>query len=470
MARHFKYSVRLILICCFSTLLSLGINKAGIGKENTLMVFLVGVLAVSSITRGYLYGCVASFFSVMLFNYFFTEPYFTLLINNVNDVILLAFFLLASLIASTMTSKLQDQTAKAKQNERTARLLYEITKGFLNVTGVENIVHRGMRYIEETMKYPCRVKLYAHKELFLSSAFKNEIADEEHSYAIPIKGLANEIGTLECVIVKTPLPPEDEMLLKSIVYQMALVLDRECIYHEREKIRIAMESEHLKSTLLRSISHDLRTPLTGIIGASDLIIESYDSLDQVSVKKLVSDIREESSWLIKSVQNILDMTLISEGKMTIQKNYEAVDDLISQAVRLVPQLASSGRLTVSTPEEIIIISVDGRLMVHALINLLDNACKHAGDDTAVFLRAFREERHVVFEISDEGPGIDTEIMDTLFEGFVTSHKNVADGKRGVGLGLAICKAIVHAHQGILAACNRENGGALFRMELPAEEE
>ena len=142
---------------------------------------------------------------------------------------------------------------------------------------------------------------------------------------------------------------------------------------------------------------------------------------------------------------------------------------MSQAIIHVPQLTSSGRLHVSTPEDIILLSVDGRLMVHVLVNLLDNAIKHSGEDTQIFLNAYRDDKQVIFEIADNGIGIDSTICDTLFDGFVTLHNDVADGRRGVGLGLAICKAIVTAHKGCITSENQKTGGALFRISLPAEE-
>ncbi len=470
MRKHVKYCVIVVLAGSISTILSVSLNNIGIGKENALMVFLVGVLTVSSVTTGYIYGAIASVLSVLLFNYFFAEPLYTFLIGNAKDIMLLAFFLFASLLSSSMTSKFQHQAAIAKRNEETARLLYGITKGFLNVTGTEPIVHKAMAYVEDYMGCRCCVKLDAEDRIFCTSGLMNgNETGESTSYTIPIKGLSNQIGTIEILGARLPLSSENNMLLKTIAYQMALVLDREFIYQEREKIRIAMESEHLKSTLLRSISHDLRTPLTGIKGASELILDSFETLEDTSLKKLVFDIKEESTWLIKSVQNILDMTLISEGKMTLNKAFEAVDDLVNQALTHVPLLVSSGRIHVSMPDEIILICVDGRLMVHVLVNLLDNAYKHSGESTQVLLRVYQGPDNIVFEIIDNGVGIDLAIQDTLFDGFVTSNQNIADGTRGFGLGLAICKAIVTAHNGSISASNQVTGGAIFRIVLPTEE-
>lgn len=468
--KHIIYSIKLILICTVSTVASILMRDMGIGKENTLMVFLVGVLTVTSVTRGYIYGAVAGVISVLLFNYFLTQPIHTLIISYSQDFILVVFFLIASLISSTMTSKFQYQTEIAKRNERTARLLYEITKGFLNVTGKENTVHKGINFINDYVGYHCYVRLDFEEKIFCTPGLEEYNENMKiKSYKIPIKGVANEIGTMEIIDIKLPISSENNMIIKTIVYQMALVLDREFIYDEREKIKIAMESERLKSTLLRSISHDLRTPLTGIVGASELILDSYDKLDSKSIKKLVSDIKEESIWLIKAVQNILDMTRISEGKLTVNKNYEAVDDLINQALTHVPLLTSSCRFHVFVPDDIIIVMVDGRLIVQVLVNLLDNAYKHTIEGTQIELKVYKSGINVIFEVADNGVGIDLTIMDTLFDGFVTYHKNIADGSRGVGLGLAICKAIITAHNGSITASNKKTGGAIFKVSLPIEE-
>jgi two-component system sensor histidine kinase KdpD len=248
---------------------------------------------------------------------------------------------------------------------------------------------------------------------------------------------------------------------------MAIVLDREFIYEERQKIKIDMESERLKSTLLRSISHDIRTPLTSIKGASELILE--EKLDYDNIKKLVSDIYDESTWLIKTVQNILDMTRISEGKLTVNKNYESVDDIVNQTLTLVPQFRASGMLQVLIPEEIILIPVDGRLFVQVLVNLLDNAYKHAGENAQIILKVSANDKTAVFEVSDNGSGIAPSIINNIFEGFVSYHKNnIVDGSLGVGLGLTICKEIVKAHNGSITAENLKNGGALFKIVLPLE--
>lgn len=462
-----KNSLKVIFICVAATILSILLHKAGIGKDNTIMVFLVGVLIVTTNTNGYIYGSISSILSVILINYFLTEPLRSFAIHDSQDLILILFFLIASLITSTITSKLRYQTLVATRNERTANLLYDLTKGYLLVTGKDNIVNKSIKYINDYVGLGCYVRLDSEDKIYRSPNIADyKDVNKDNLYKIPIKGLSNQIGTLEIVNNKEVITYENEMLIKAIAYQMASVLDREFIYNEREKIKVSMESEHLKSTLLRSISHDLKTPLTGIKGASELIIEGYDKLDALEMKKLARDINEETTWLINTVQNILDMTRISEGKLTFNKEYEAVDDIINQAITHVKQLIPSSRLYVTYPDDIILLNVDSKLIVQVLVNLLDNAYKHSKENSPIYLKAYSKDNKVVFEVIDEGEGIDPKVIDTMFDGFVTKTKSAADSRVGVGLGLSICKAIVTAHNGIISGQNTNSGGAIFRVELP----
>ncbi|WP_313344279.1 ATP-binding protein [Sedimentibacter sp.] len=467
-----KYFFSVIFVCFISTLLSIAMNKAGISKENTLMVFIVGVLTVTIITRGYIYSASAAIINVLMFNFLFTEPIHSFEISNTQDIILIIFFLTASLISSTMTTKLQFQTEISKRNEKTAKILYEITKDFINVTGNENTITKGIKYIKDYLGYDCYVILDSDDKIYKTEGIPDyEANSKENIIAIPIKGVGKQRGTVQIIKVISPLSNENYMIVKTIVYQMAIVLDREFMYDERQKIKMDVERERLKSTLLRSISHDIRTPLTSIKGASELILDSYENLDTSSIKKLTSDIYDESIWLIKTVQNILDMTRISEGRLTITKSYEAVDDIVNQALTLVQHINTEGRLQVSVPDEIILVPVDGRLIVQVLVNLLDNAYKHAGEEAKVLLNVDAKDNYVIFEVSDNGKGINPLILDNIFDGFVSYHKNdIVDGSMGVGIGLTICKEIVNAHKGTITASNLDKGGAKFTVVLPLEVE
>lgn len=464
----------LLSVSMITTVLSLAMSNLGISKENSLMVFLIGVLVITVLTKGYHYGFIGSLISILVYNYFFAAPYHSFAVSNVKDYIFVIFFLAASLICGILSSKFQSQSEIAVQNEKIIRLLYNISKSFLNLTGISAIVNNGLNYIKNYTGYECNISLNPEKtnlanNKYATSGFPTFFENRGEFYSLPIMNVTTQLGSLSVAVDTLPLPAEHEILIKTVVSQMALVLDRELINNERERIKLVMESERSKSNLLRSISHDIRTPLTGIMGASSLILDSYESLEDENIKRLASDINEEAARLIHSVQNILDMTRISEGRLVVTKEFEAVDDLINQAVTQVTWLRNTDRLKVTVPDEILLVECDGRLMVQVLVNLLDNAYKHSGSDSMIELKAGKENHKVAIEVSDNGPGIDKAIETRLFEEYVTLPRNSSDSNRGVGLGLSICKSIIDAHGGVISAYNKPAGGAVFRIELPCEE-
>lgn len=464
-----NYVVKLMLLVLISTVISVFMSNFGIDKESIIMVYLVGVLIVTVVTKGYIYGAVASVLSVLMFNYLFTVPIHTFMIYNPSDVSLLLFFFIASLISSSLTSRFQEQLVIAEEKKHTACLLYEITNSFLNITGKNNIIMQGIKYIYDHTGYASEVELIDDNEIY-----RDNMAEIDKSNTmvmeLDIHRLKKKIGTIKIFYKSNDIKLDSELLIKMVVTQMGITLDREFIYNERENIRIKMEREHLRSNLLRGISHDLRTPLTAIVGASGVILEDVDKLDLESIKKLVKDINEESLWLNNLVENILNMTRIGEGKMVIQKQDEVVDDIIDEALRHISGLINNRNIDVSFPDEVISVPMDGKLIVQVLINLLDNAIKHTKENEEIHLNVFTKDSNIVFEVADEGCGIDEKIKDSLFKSFVTSGSKVIDGKRGMGLGLAICKAIVNAHGGEITAENRDGKGAVFKFTLPLMEE
>jgi two-component system sensor histidine kinase KdpD len=259
---------------------------------------------------------------------------------------------------------------------------------------------------------------------------------------------------------------QQELLLKAVAAQMAIALDRDSFYIEQEKIRLAMERERLRNTLLRAVAHDLRSPLTVLAGASGLLAGSIQVLTDPEKAKLAKDINEEVIWLTDLVENILSMTQIQESRLFLRRQEEVVDDAVNEAVKHVSPLLQGRKLSVTLPEEVVTAPMDIKLVTQVIINLLDNAARHTPPGCAVTLNVIPTEKEVTFEVCDDGPGIDPAIQDTLFEGFVQKSIKVEDGQRGLGLGLAICQAVVSAHGGTIKAENRSEGGSRFVFTLP----
>lgn len=462
-----KNYLKMLLIISGATLCSLALGKLGIDKSNILLVFMVGVLLVAALTRGYRFGVIASCISVMVFNYFFTVPLHTFAIGNKNDLILIFFFLIASLISSSLTARFQSQLQISQKNERTAKLLYNVSQRLLNVAGESNIIHQGIQCIEEYTGYSNVVELYENRQTYRNENFSP--GDDEKYIELTITGLVNKLGTLRVYTKDAALNMEQEWLVNTVAAQMGIALDREFVYNEREKIRIAMEREHLKSNLLRSISHDLRTPLTGIVGASSYILQRGENLERENVLHLLKDINEQAVWLTTMVENMLNMTRIDNGNLEVKKQIEVVDDVVNEAITHVIGL-NSRPFSKMLPKELIAIPMDGKMIVQVLINLLDNAVNHTPDGCPIEISVKQSDDCVEFCVADGGSGIDPLIAEHLFEAYVTNGRTGSDVKTGIGLGLAICKAIVQAHGGSIRTGISHLGGALFAFTLPCKEE
>ena len=226
--------------------------------------------------------------------------------------------------------------------------------------------------------------------------------------------------------------------------------------------------EKLKSNMLRSISHDFRTPLTGIMGAAGLLKEA-DELDAGVRKELAGEIQEQSVWLMRLMENILNMTKLESEEFEIRKNQEVVDDLIYEAVSHIIGLREKRRFEIKLPSELIVVNVDGKLMVQVLVNLLDNAMKHTGENGWICIEARYDAGKVWISVEDDGDGIQEDLKENIFDEFVTRSDEKGDRQRGIGLGLAICKAVVNAHGGNICAENRKEGGARFMFWLEARQ-
>lgn len=462
----FRSVMKLLSVLALSLMCSLLIARLGVGNESIIMVFLLGVLFVTVLTKGYIYGLVASVASVVLFNFFFTEPRYTFLIYNAVDIMLLVFFLITAVVSGTVASRLQRQIDISSRNELTARLLYEVAEGFLHVTGKRNIILRGIRYIFDNTGFASRVILDGDRQEYFSQEHAQTDAE---SIRLPIQGVTKPMGSIAVYCGQAALTVQQDLVVKTVAAQLGIALDREYGYHEREEIRIAMERERLRSTLLRSVAHDLRSPLTALTGASSLLADEFERLSPEEQKKLAADISEEMTWLANLVENILNMTRIGEGQLVLNKEYEVVDDVVNEALSHMARVLQNRQLEVSLPDEVITLPMDGKLIVQVLVNLLDNAVKHTPPESGISLAVYPQGDKTIFEINDTGHGIEAGIMDRLFDGFVASKNAVIDGKRGMGLGLTICKAVIEAHGGSIWAENRPAGGAHFAFSLPMEE-
>jgi len=251
-----------------------------------------------------------------------------------------------------------------------------------------------------------------------------------------------------------------------LIGQVALAMELQYAFDRHQSIRIEAEKEKTRGILLRAISHDLRTPLTGIFSAGSIIEEQADSLNKADIRRLALDIKNNSEWLIRMVENLLVVTRISEGIVKVNKTMEVAEEVMAQSVSIVRKRFPYCHIHVKTVEEPLMVPMDAILIAQVLINLLENAVKYSPQQSPVQLSLLVRDGCAQFEVNDQGKGIPDQILMHLFELPNPERKREVDSASGIGIGLSICKTIVDAHDGKIYAYNRPDGGATFQVLLP----
>lgn len=491
-------TVKSLSILVAATLLCFGIHKLDVMNQNIIMVYIFSVLLISRVTEGYLYGIVASVVSVLTFNFFFIEPYFTLDAIQAGYPLTFLIMLLVAFITSTLTVRIKAETRLAVKREHRTEVLYEINKKLLATRGLDRIVAltndslvklfgRSIVFftvdpeqgengtalqaaddIDESVLNSADEKAVAHW-VFLNQKRAGAGTDTlmgAAAFYMPVISQGKVLAVWGISCAKGALDHNTRLFLRMIASQVAMALERQHLSDEQRNVLVASEKEKMRSTLLRAISHDLRTPLAGILGASSAIRESGNMLEESTRDSLVANIQEESQWLIRMVENLLSVTKINENASNLVKNPEAAEEVVGEAVSRIKQRFPQREVVVRVPEEFLEVPMDGTLIVQVLINLLENAIKYSSSDSAVEIHLDKKENLARFEVLDRGKGISNEDFPYLFTGDQPSKIISADSSRGMGIGLSICKTIIQAHHGTLVAEKRAGGGAVFRFTLP----
>ena len=483
-------------VVALATLVSFALRALlHLNESSYIITYILSVLFIAYLTKGYSYGIMASVLSVLVFNFFFTEPYYTLMTYSPEYPVTFIVMMIVSLITGTLTTRVKFETQRAELREKRMRMLYELERDLLAIRNIQEVAQVaakdvsqlfgtsvlvtvsdiggqiGQGYIEGENVFDSSLELNACMEAFhsgLACGAGTPLFGDSRVYFQPIKGQSGVLGVIGIALPSgSQIPEGHRMFPETIGAQIALVIEREQIYGKQQRAQLEIERERLKGDLLRSVSHDLRTPLAGILGSASTVIENYSQLTDEVRKDFLQGICSDAEWLNHLVDNILSMTRFSEGKVVLKKEMEAVEELVAGAVQRIKKRIENKDITISIPDELIMIPVEGILIEQVLVNLLDNAIKHTPENAKVHVTVEREAGNIAFSVHDDGPGIPEEELSFVFDRFYTAAKQ---GRRGFGLGLSICKSIVEAHGGKIVASNDPSGGAVFRFILPEKEQ
>lgn len=263
--------------------------------------------------------------------------------------------------------------------------------------------------------------------------------------------------------------------LTFLVMFIAALLTGTLAARERDQARLSAQAanraknEQMRADLLRAISHDLRTPLTSISGHASILLSDGEDLDAQARHQMYTDIYDDSMWLINLVENMLAVTRIEDGRMQMNPSTELVEEVIEEALQHVDRKYREHHIAVENEDELLLARMDARLIVQVLINLVDNAIKYTPAGSHIWIRSSRQGQQVRIQVEDDGPGIDDEAKQHVFEMFYSGAHPIADSRRSLGLGLSLCKSIVNAHGGEITVADRKPQGTVFSFTLPAGE-
>lgn len=457
------------------------LEQLGLRAENILIVFLLAVVLIIVRTKSFVYGIVSSVAFVLLFNYFFTSPRFTFRVTDANYFVSFTVFIVAAIVASTLMTRLQSGMNLARLDEEIQQKLHRMAGGFLNITGEKNIVSYSEHSVSGLLSRRCSLHLDSEADFFDADSaagwcFKEtkrcgcgeKQFDSLPALYIPLKSKHSTIGVALLDCPDGAPKPSEVQLAETVLSEVTIAVERDRLRVREEENLLKIQREELKNNLLRSISHDLRTPLTGIAGGAGFLEENFTELDEETIRSVLHDICSDATWLGNLVENLLNMTRIQEGRLQLHIKYEVVDDIISEAVMRVKKRSSDHVLTVERPDEVLLVPMDGQLIIQVLVNLIDNAFKHTPPGSHVTVSAGQDGGFMLFQVADNGGGISPDKLDEIFEGFYSAMQNQSDSYRGMGLGLSICRSIAEAHHGSISAENNNAGGATFSLRLPLE--
>ncbi|MDO5310610.1 MAG: sensor histidine kinase KdpD [Clostridia bacterium] len=497
-----KDLLKCIGVLLAATLIGYIFARLDFTEENIIMVYILAVLIISVITTRRLYSLVSSAVSVLVFNFFFTFPRFTFIAYDRDYIATFPIMLASAFITSTLAIKLKSHAKQAAQAAFRTKILLDTNQLIQKSDGTDEIITATARQLIKLLGrnivfYHCESGKLETPRVFgtggetptnrlttenerstaewVMKNNKNAGATTDTLYAAKCMYLAIRVNSNVYGVIgiemqdETPFDSFENSVLLSILGECALALENEKNAKEKEYAAILAKNEQLRANLLRAISHDLRTPLTSIMGNADNLLSNGESFDAQTEKQIYKDIYDDSMWLINLVENLLSVTRLEDGKMKLNLSMELMDDIITEALHHVNNKSNIHKITVINPDDIILANVDARLIVQVVINIVDNAIKYTPPGSEIVIQTQKHGEKATVCVKDNGPGIPDEIKDKIFDMFYCGTSNVADSRRSMGLGLSLCRSIINAHNGEISVSDNSPKGSIFKFTLPIKE-
>lgn len=513
MERRKSEKINLSLIDLLKTIFMIGVvslvgwmfDLSGFSDANIINVYILGVLGISVWTSGKIYGALASFISVIVFNFLFTDPRFTLRAYDSDYPVTFIVMMVASFMASSLTMRIKRQAVQEARKAYRTEVLLENSQRLQKASGIEEILQttsqqlyklldrRILFYPPETKEaeqmipfcYPaCETEQWKEQNIDQkeiqavkwvwennkrAGASTSILPDVKYLY-VAVRGQKEALAVAGIEMKGHPEPESFEKnLMLAILDECGLVLEKEILNQEKQKMEVTARQEALRANLLRSISHDLRTPLTSISGNAGILLENASMLEEAKKKEIYTNIYDDAMWLINLVENLLSITRIENGTMKLKMEPELLEEVFHEALLHLDRHSKEHEIKVEVKEDLLMAEMDVSLIIQVIINLMNNAIQYTEAGSRIILSAARDNDMVCIQVADNGAGLKSESKEHLFDMFYTANNSKGDGRRSLGLGLSLCKSIVHAHGGQIKVKDNVSRGTIFQFTLKAAE-
>ena len=469
----------------------------GFSDANIITVYILGVLITAVSTSRRFYSLISAILSVMVFDFFFTQPRFSLSTFDSGYQVTFLVMLLSALITSRLGVKFKQSAKQATATSYRTKVLLDTNWLLLQAKNRQDIIdtianqlikllHRHIIFypvdwekgtLAEPLKFSCdgtdvpdeciseneqAAAAWVHANNKRAGATTSTLSNSRCLY-LAIRVVDKVYGVVGIVIGDEPLDSFENNILLSILGEGALVLETDQSASEKELAAVKTEGEQLRSNIFHAISNNLHGPLTTIFGNAGILMESGKKINQERRDMMYNTIYDDSLRIVNLSRDLVTMTTIEDGSLAMKSTIELLDEVLDDSVKRVRRHGRNHNITVRHSDENLLVKIDARLIMQVLVDLLDNAIEYTPSGSDVEVRSFRQGRFAVVTVTDNGPGIPDEAKPHIFDMFYSTGSSQA--KKKLGMGLALCKSIIDAHGGRISVSDNTPSGAIFTFKL-----
>lgn len=488
-----------IIILMIATLMASMLAHFKLSESNLIMIYLLGVLVTALMAQHRITSLVYSILSILILNFCFTEPKQTFLVNDPSYIITFGIMFVTAFISSSLTQQVKKVAKLAAKKAHRTEILLETSQKLQQAKDTraiaETVVEQLGKLLDrsiycyignpEQSSKPLVYKVSGQENDYLP---KEELAVAQWTYKnnkhagfstttlpgarclyLTVRNGEKIFAVVGIDMRERNIPAFEESIMFAILNEGALSFEKDELIRQEQGVAIQLQQEQLRANLLRSISHDLRTPLTSISGDAGVLMSSSDKISENQKHKMYEDMYDDAMWLISLVENLLSVTRIENGTIKLNLQAELLEDVILEALKHVNRKVIEHELLIEQEDDMLVVKIDVKLIMQVLINLINNAIQYTDKGSQIKVRTRKVGRKVWIEVSDNGQGIEDKKKEKIFTMFYTVSDTIVDGRRGMGLGLALCKSIVNAHEGEICVQDNHPTGTTFKFSLNLEE-